>query len=348
MAYNGRSGGSGGGGRGFGSGGGRSFGGRSGGGSSRGGGGGGIGGGGGFFGSSPRGPISGGGYYGQRPPRQPRMPTWGWGRPRRPYGVGGGGCFSGMISMILIVLVLVGLLVGLVFIGIGGLVGGGSSAAAAITKSTVKREPLPKGSVVETNYYTDELDWIKNPTTLTAGMKNFYQKTGVQPYLFITDSIEGTHTPTEAQVEAFAGKTYDALFQDEAHLLLIFFEYNQQYSTWYLCGTQAKTVMDTEACNILLDNIDKYYSDSSLTDDSMFSKAFDEAGTRIMEVTTSPWIPVLIVFAIIIILIIIFIWWKNAKKQKNVEDEQTRKILETPLESFGNADEDLESKYKDS
>ena len=220
-------------------------------------------------------------------------------------------------------------------------------SSGQITASTVKREPLPKGAVTETGYYTDELDWIGNQTTLTAGLKNFYKKTGVQPYLYITDTIDGTHAPSDDQVEQFANSTYESLFSDEAHLLVIFFEYDNTYHTWYLAGSQAKTVLDQEAMDILLDYIDRYYYDQDLTDDQMFSKAFDAAGERIMSVTTSPWVPVLVVVGILAVLAVAFFWWRSYKKQKNKEAEDTEKILHTPLETFGSGEAEERAKKYD-
>ena len=220
-------------------------------------------------------------------------------------------------------------------------------SSGQITASTVKREPLPKGAVTETGYYTDELDWIGNQTTLTAGLKNFYKKTGVQPYLYITDTIDGTHAPSDDQVEQFANSTYESLFSDEAHLLVIFFEYEDTYHTWYLAGSQAKTVLDQEAMDILLDYIDRYYYDQDLTDDQMFSKAFDKAGERIMSVMTSPWVPVLVVLGILAVLTVAFFWWRSYKKQKNKEAEDTEKILHTPLETFGSGEAEERAKKYD-
>lgn len=273
------------------------------------------------------------------------------GRRRTHYGGGGGcGCLTGSIASAILTVAVIFIIIVVAFSGGGGNSGsGGNQNSAGVTRSTVERKPLPKGAVTETDYYTDELDWIKNKTTLTAGMKNFYQETGVQPYLYITDTIDGTHYPTEEQVETFAMDTYDKLFDDEAHFLLIFFEYDEQYHTWYLAGTQAKTVMDDEACDILLDYVDRYYYDSSLTDDQLFSKVFDESGERIMTVTKSPWIPVLIVVAVAVVILIAFLWWRNAQKQKNEDAKRTEKILETPLETFGSSEtENLAGKYKNS
>jgi len=210
-----------------------------------------------------------------------------------------------------------------------------------ITKSSIQREPLPRGSVTETAYFTDNIDWIGSHSTLTKGMRSFYQSTGVQPYLYITDEINGSLNPTNAEVEAFSNELYDALFSDEAHLLLIFFDYRLEYDryhTWYLCGVQAKTVLDREAMDILLDYIDRYYY-YDVSAETFFSWSFDEAGKRIMSVTKSPWPTVWttlgIITGVVFVTIVAFAWWTIRKAQKNKEAEMTHRILNTPLETFG-------------
>ena len=223
-----------------------------------------------------------------------------------------------------------------------------SSGGGDITFSSVKRDPLPKGSVNETEYYTDRLGWINNETKLISGLKHFYEKTGVQPYLYLTDTINGSHFPTEQDLEAFATDLYDELFTDEAHLLIVFFEYEGQYKGWYIVGTQAKSVIDAEAGNILADYIDRYYYDSSLSNEEFFSKAFTDAADRIMTVTRSPWITVFIVLGVVVLVIVLFIWWKKHKEQKNLEAKRREEMLNTPLERFGTTEaEDLMKKYQD-
>ncbi|MCL2350987.1 MAG: hypothetical protein FWC55_00490 [Firmicutes bacterium] len=339
---------SGGGGRSFGGGGGRSFGGRSGGGGASRGGftGGGFSSGGGFRGGSPGGGLPPGG----RPPMGggPMFPGGGGFR-RGFYGGGGGGCGGVGCTVIFIAAIVLIFVAVLLFSFSGGVSVGSSSGGSEVTSSTIKREPLPKGAVTETGWYTDELNWIQNPVTLEAGMKNFYAKTGVQPYLYITDTVNGNTDPTSANwksdMEAFANQEYDLLFRDEAHLLVIFWENNDNYATGYLAGTQAKAVIDDEAANILLDYIDRYYY-GSMTEDEFFSKSFDDAAVRIMTVTRSPWIPVLLVLIVLVILVLLFVWWNRRKKQKNLEAEQTQKILETPIEELGPGPTGLEDKYK--
>lgn len=225
----------------------------------------------------------------------------------------------------------------------------GASGNNDITKSTVVRDPLPKGSVDETEYFTDTIGWIGNRTELLGGMKYFYQKTGVQPYLYLTDNINGSTTPSMAELETFANDLYDKLFTDEAHLLLVFFEHDPSaYMDYYVTGTQAKTVIDTEAGDVLLDYIDKYYYSDNLTDEEFFSNVFRDSADRIMTVTRSPWISVLTVLGVLLLLSLSYMWWRHAKKQKNLEAQQTEEMLKTPLDTFGNTEaEELAKKYDD-
>lgn len=316
--------------------GGGSFGGGRGGGSFGGGFGGGGGGGGGWLGPFLLGNIlgrqsSGGGTGGTG------------GGPDRKKGRGGGGCGT-ILAIVLIFFILAILVTSL------SSMFSGSSGGSNITASTVQREPLPKGSVNETGYYKDELGWIKSDTTLTSGMKHFYEKTGTQPYLYLTDTVNGSHSPTQAELKTYAESLYSKLFTDQAHVLLVFFEYNSnsQYMDYYVAGTQAKQVIDTEAGNILLDYIDRYYYDKSLNEDQLFSKSFSDSADRIMTVTKSPWIPVLIVLGVVVLVAVGFFWWIRAKKQKDLEAKRTEELLKTPLEKFGDTEaEELAKKYED-
>ncbi len=254
----------------------------------------------------------------------------------------GCGCSSTIMVMIILAIMIVLIIV----FALNSNSNSPSTSNTDITVSSIQREALPKGSVNETDYYRDELGWIGNQTQLLQGLKYFYQETGVQPYLFITDEINGSHSPSTSDLDAFANALYDQLFTDEAHLLFVFFEYDGGYMDRYVCGTQAKTVIDTEAADILLDYIDRYYYDDNLTDEEFFSKSFSDAADRIMTVTRSPWITVFIIIFSAVILIVLFLWWKNIKKQKNIEAKQTEEMLKTPLEKFSDSEaRELAKKY---
>lgn len=299
-------------------------------------------------GGSPFGGGNGGGLFGGGPipggsPPRRNMSSFGGG-----HYFGGGGPQGCGCSTFIIILIFIAIVFAFNSGSILDNSGSSSGSSTKITTSTVVRKALPKGSVNETGYYTDELGWIGNQTKLLTGLKNFYIKTGVQPYLYITDTVNGSHSPSTTELDEFANGLYDKLFTDEAHMLLVFFEYNGSYMDRYVCGTQAKTVIDTEAGDILLDYIDRYYYDKSLSEEEFFSQSFTDAGDRIMTVTRSPWIIVFVILGIAALTIILFIWWRHIKNQKNLEAKQTEEMLSTPIEKFGDTEaEDLTKKYED-
>lgn len=316
--------------------------------------------GGGSFGGSSRGGNSwgSGGGWGSSSNRRPVIHTgpvfnsWGWGSSRRrrhygggsggPYGGGNSGCGSILIILIIVVVVL--------FLVVPMFSGGSGGSQTNITPSTEEREPLPSGSVNETPYYTDDANWVENETVMVGGLRYFYQETGVQPHVYITTEINGSSNASMNQVQAYAEDMYDELFTDEAHLLLMFYEGTpSNYITYYVAGTQASQVIDTEAANILLDYIDRYYYDTSLNTSEFFSKSFQDAADRIMEVTTSPWIPVFMVIGGAAIAGILFLWWRKRKEQEAIEAKRTEELLSKPLETFGTQSEadDLAKKYTD-
>ena len=288
------------------------------------------------FGRPPR-------SYGYRGPVFINTNRYYGGRPAGYRGGGSRGC-SSVIATFVVLVVLVMILFPIMRINFGV----GESSIAA---STIAREPLPAGTVNETGYYTDECGWISNENLLTSGMKSFYKLTGVQPYLYIADSVNGTNSPSASEIEDFAASLYDQLFTDEAHFLLVFCDDGMGgYICGYQAGSQAKTIMDSEAVGILADYLDRYYS-SNMEDEEFFSTTFEKTAERIMTVTKSPWPTVLIVVAVIagvvVVCLLLFNWWKKAKAQKNLEDQRTAEILNTPLETFGDSEaEDLAKKYQ--
>ncbi len=185
-------------------------------------------------------------------------------------GCGGCGCFSvtGLIIFLIVVLF--------------SSPDEGTSSDGSI-KSTIERTPLDSSKVVKENYfYHDGLDWIDDEKTLSTGMSSFYAKTGVSPFLAIQDNIRGNSAPTQQQALAYMQEAYDYMFEDEGHMIVLFLEAKNDHSVWIYCGEDAATVIDYEAKNILLSNIEhEYYSDN--TDAEVFSKAFADTAKQIME-----------------------------------------------------------------
>ena len=318
---------------------------------------------GGFSGGGRRsGGFSGGGRSGRGGGGSFGGGSWGWRPSFRPSrtviisnrtyrGGGGGGYYGGggggnRLLTIVLILFAVFLFIGFAWVFVG--VMGGSGGSSSITASTVEREPLPAGSVNETAYYTDELGWIVNSGALTSGMRSFYEETGIQPYLYITDSVDGSHSITIQALSDYSARLYEELFTDEAHFLVVFCEYGGVYNVGYTIGAQAKSVLDDEALSIFADYLDRYYYED-ISEEEFFSRTFADTGERIMTVTKSPWPVVLMVFGVVALVALLYFWWKKRKEQEAAEQKRTEEMLNKPLESFGDTEaEKLAEKYQQS
>lgn len=264
----------------------------------------------------------------------------GWGR-RRYYGGGpGGGCgLLGCLGPFIFFIIMIN------FIGGVGMFGGSNysnsnSNSGSIQTSSRERTPLESGLVNETDYYTDNASWIGNATTLENGMRHFYNETGIQPYLYITEEINGGTNPTEAELDAFKSDLYDELFIDEAHMLVLFFESdNFSLGDYYVgteIGSQARSVMDREAQDIFYDYLGRYYYDDRLEEDEFFAKSFQETADRMMTTTQSPWITPAIIAGGAVLVGLLFVWWRNILK-KDKEAAQPDESYKTKKE-----DDDLD------
>ena len=238
---------------------------------------------------------------------------------------------------------------------------GSSYGTGSLTTSTKTREKLDAKYVDELDtWYTDELGWFggRNDTTLIEGMKTFYKKTGVQPYVYMAAYDAAYIGADEAAAEAraeYAEELYSELFTDEGHFLWVYFacendapEIMDGYFQ-YIVGTSAESVLDEEALTMFEDRLYLYYDDVSLDVDELLSETFASSGKAIMGSPVTGRVVLIVIagLAAVIILVIIFVnFWKARKKQKNKESEDLEKILSTPLETFGSKEaEDLKKKY---
>lgn len=223
---------------------------------------------------------------------------------------------------------------------------GSTADDTSISQSTVEREALTPAAVNETSYYTDkDGDWIHNPGKLESGMRAFYKETGVQPYLYILPNGE---TQSTQELSTIAEGLYDELFTDEGHFLLVFCDDGfGSFNCGYVVGSEAKTIMDGEALTILADFLDRYYSDYSLSEEEIFSKAFESTGKRIMTVSQSPLVPTLIILGIIIVALLVAYTLKKRREQKERDQQRMEDILKMPIEKFGDQKiEELAKKYE--
>jgi hypothetical protein len=231
---------------------------------------------------------------------------------------------SSTISLIIIVVIILGVILAS-FVGSG-----------PVTKSSYQREPLPAGAVHETEYLRDDARWIAHGTMVKSSLRYFYKKTGVQPYLWITQSINGSKDASLDDMSAALEELYNDTFTDEGHLVVLFYEPREnEYKTAYLAGAAAKTVIDDEASEILLDYLDRYYYSTSLKDDEYFSKVFTESADRIMSVTMDSKLVIALILgglALVAILALVFI---TTLKHRRLKRQQNIEILNTEVNKIG-------------
>lgn len=238
----------------------------------------------------------------------------------------------------------------LVIIGVIFLIIGFFFTVSSCSSVQEPREPIPAGNVNQTAYYTDEDgDWIHNPARLEKGLEHFYEKTGIQPYVYILPN--GSTTSQQACTD-LAEELYPQLFNDAGHLLLVFCDDGSGgYNAGWYAGGAALTFMDAEAVNTLANNLASAYTYAD-TDEEVFSDAFaetaddlmgggsDEAATRIVGIVF------LFVGAICLIIVIVMNVQASKKAKEEAQVKRVEQILNTPLEAFGDQDiNDLEKKY---
>jgi hypothetical protein len=293
--------------------------------------------GGGLFGGSSS-PRSGGGFF--------YFGGGGGGSNRsNPNRSGNSGCGSGCASSLVILAIII---VVILLFSILGPTGTGSS----ITASSWQREPLAVGLAQDTgDYYQDDIgDWIIGDSAkLKQSQRYFRQQTGVMPYLWITNQINGSRTASFAELEAAMGELYTEKFTDQAHMILIFYEpYDGQYKTAWYTGSAAKTVVDEEAGNIILDYLDHYYYDSSLDEVDFFATVLEKSADRIMQVTPNYFVVFGFVVGGLILIYLVYRVVAMIWKQKNIKRQQDIDILNTEVSKI-NEDEAsrLAEKYED-
>lgn len=239
-------------------------------------------------------------------------------RPMTPLG--------GTLSIILAIIVIV-----------AGLI----AARPNIQVSTVERTKLDSSLCTKVDtWYQDDIDWIHDEKTLLKGLKTFYDKTGVQPYLWITDNINGKAKPNASDFESTLKQKYSELFRDEGHVIVCFMESSPSvYATYYWAGSAAKGVLDDEAGEILLDVIDSKYT-SDLSDEEMFSKSFSDAATRMMKVghTTKQYVIIAVVVVAGLGVVVGFIFLLKAKRKADAEESAEReRILNTDINEMADS-----------
>ena len=288
----------------------------------------------------------------RRGPGMPPPPMWGGpvmssGRSyRRRSSYHGGGCLTTTIVTVFI-LVFIFILFQSFASNARRLGDFNSSYSTETQSSTIVREKLKTGNAYINDCIIDELGWFDNAAKTGGRLKDFWEETGVQPYIILKEY--DPDLTSNAEKEQWAVDYYDAHFDTENIFLFVYFaEEDTDNEVGYMAyanGYQTSSIMDSEAVEIFWNNIDKYWY-TDLSTDEVFLFAFNDTAATIMHVPTTgkdifKWVLIVIAIALVGIFIVYLVKEKNRRaKEKAAEDER---ILNTPVHDI--ADDNLEDKY---
>lgn len=211
--------------------------------------------------------------------------------------------------------------------------------------STINREKIENPIPYNNNCIKDELGYVENTSKLSKNLKNFYNKTGIQPYIYLK-SYDETLT-SDSQKDNYAQNWYEQNIDNEDTFLFVYYEDQDPNEIGYMAyvnGKQVTSVMDSEAVNIFWNYIDRYWTDDSLSTVEVFTKTFNSTANTIMEksTTSNDIIKIICIIVGIIIVIggIIHILRMKFKRDKE-KAKETVEILKTPLDKS----DELRDKY---
>ena len=211
--------------------------------------------------------------------------------------------------------------------------------------STINREKIENPIPYDNNFIKDELGYVENTSKLSKNLKNFYNKTGIQPYIYLK-SYDETLT-SDSQKDNYAQNWYEQNIDNEDTFLFVYYEDQDPNEIGYMAyvnGKQVTSVMDSEAVNIFWNYIDRYWTDDSLSTVEVFTKTFNSTANTIMEksTTSNDIIKIICIIVGIIIVIggIIYILRMKFKRDKE-KAKETVEILKTPLDKS----DELRDKY---
>jgi len=223
-----------------------------------------------------------------------------------------------------------------------------------ISTSTVNREKLDTSIVIKSKeWIKDDYGWLNNKSKVESAMNHFYEKTGVQPYLWIEEMYGvGTNIDEDAILKALDDK-YNSMFKDDGHMIYMFISLdNDKFVDFIQQGSATYSVIDPEATSIIYDYAGTYYN-YSMSDDEYFSKIFTDSADRIMrKTTTSKDVNVAVlnfIKSLIVIFVIVLIVFKvlETKSRKAEALARQRESTERILENSTNSTSSLKDKYKD-
>lgn len=206
--------------------------------------------------------------------------------------------------------------------------------------STRNREKIENPVAYTNDCVKDEIGYVEDVSALSRNLQNFYNKTGIQPYIYL--KAYDASLSTDAEKEDYAKDWYDKNIDNEDTFLYVYFEDADPDEVGYMAyvnGKEVTSVMDAEAVSIFWNYIDRYWTDGSLTMVQVFTKTFDSTAKTIMTKSTTGKDPAKkgILFGTVLVgaVAVIVILRMHYKRQKE-KAQETVEILNTPLDHQDN------------
>lgn len=211
-------------------------------------------------------------------------------------------------------------------------------------KDTAGFEKYNLSGTVDVGYATDEINGASGVRKTEAACKEFYKETGIPLYFYIT---KGGNV---SSFEDYADDLYNKLFQDENHVLLVYFDTEDNWTWWR--GGAVDAIMNDGAVNELFDEIEVYWYDYSLSLDEVLAKGVKNYQTALTTAGegAGAFGALLLLAGGILVVVAVYTYVSKGKEAKRYEEEaktlRAELILSKPLETFGNQEvENLKEKY---
>lgn len=210
-------------------------------------------------------------------------------------------------------------------------------AASQVPASSYNREKL-ENTTWSNDCVTDEIGWISengSVSGLEKQLREFYDLTGVQPYVYLVGYNPSLATDNDKA--EFASEFYENEIGNDYTFAFFYFEEQNSQDVgfmYYEGGSRALGVMDAEAVDIFWAICDQEWYGDGTTEDAI-ANTFVRTAERIMTKTATKndiTRIVLIIVLVIVVAIVIIIIMNQRRKHERERNEETRKILETPLE----------------
>ncbi len=201
------------------------------------------------------------------------------------------------------------------------------------------REKLTDVPSFTSNCVTDELGWFDTVSTAGKKLKHFYDKTGIQPYVYLREY--DASLINDEMKDAKAHQMFDQLGLGENAMLFVYFaEENTDEDVGYMVmvrGKRVDSIMDDNATDIYWAYIDKYWY-SDLSTDELFQKAYSGTGNAIMK-KSKTFVDVIFVGIILCIVIVVPIAiikvMVTKRKHEKEKAEETERLIKADLHDSG-------------